>query len=170
MRLFGPFALRRTVLVETADHTVRLELGKGLELGIGMPKWLKCGQVYVNDEDVGALKIGPGAVALLAPASAESVGSWRFAGQLLSYIGYKEEPIAYGAVELQGRSLGELLVPRLDTFHERIWHENVHLWRRLAGDVDETACRWMLGLTALAGFCLMASQEWHEHQPRRINE
>jgi hypothetical protein len=27
-----------------------------------------------------------------------------------------------------------------------------------------------LGLTALMGFCLMASQEWHEHQPRRINE
>jgi hypothetical protein len=167
--MFGPFAFRRTVLLETADRTVRLELGKGLELGVGMPKWLKSGQVFVNDEELGSLTIGPGSVALAAPASAERVGTWRFAGRLLSYIGYKE-PVVYGEVELQGKPLGELFVPRLDTFHERMRYENVHLWRKIAIDLDEISCRWMLALTALTGFCLMVSQSWHNDQPVRINE
>src|SRR5262249_22163243 len=97
IRLFGPFALRRTALIETSNCTVRLELGRRLELGVGMPKWLKSGQVFVNDEELGKLSIGRGLVAFGTASGAESLGKWRFEGGLLSYMG-TPEPVIFGEV------------------------------------------------------------------------
>src|SRR4051794_18217658 len=49
VRTVGPLATRRTVCVLTSDLCVRLELGCGLELGVGMPKWLRSGRAFSGD-------------------------------------------------------------------------------------------------------------------------
>src|SRR5262249_34422870 len=108
VRKVGPFALRRTVRIETSDRILRLELGRGLELGVGMPKWLRSARAFVQDKEIGTLRIERGLVNLLSPSGTECQGTWRFEGRLLSYIG-TPKPIVYGDVEWAGKRLGELL-------------------------------------------------------------
>lgn len=164
VRTVGPLATRRTVSVVTSDQCVRLELGWGLELGVGMPKWLRSGRAYSDDEAIGGLAIGRGVVTLLDPSGQGTQGAWRFEGQLLGYHGFPE-PVVYGEVCLRGQRLGELLVPRLHTYDKALSRSTVPLWRGVRDGIDEPARRWMLALTTLALFCVAAGQDHHAHQP-----
>jgi hypothetical protein len=167
-RTLGPVALRRTVRLETSDRSVRLELGRGLELGIGMPKWLRSARAFVQEEAVGALTIGPGLVTLAA-AGGDGPGTWRFDGRLLGYVGLPD-PVVYGEACWAGRRLGELLAPRLHTYHRALACRTVPLWRRVDPVLDEPARRWVLALTALVLFCVAVGHDWHDHQPGRRSD
>jgi hypothetical protein len=163
-RTLGPLALRRTVRLKTSDSSVCLELGRGLELGVGMPKWLRRARAFAGDEAIGTLEIGRGSVALTGPPGEGQQGAWSFEGRLLGYVGLPE-PVAYGAVCWAGRSLGELLAPRLHTYHEALVCGSVPLWRGVGDVIDGPSRRWMLALTALVAYYAAAGQEWHSHQP-----
>jgi hypothetical protein len=167
-RTLGPLALRRTVRLRTSDSSVCLELGRGLELGVGMPKWLRRASAFAGDEAIGSMAIGRASVALAGPLGEGLQGAWCFEGRLLGYIGLPE-PVAYGGVCWAGRGLGELLAPRLHTYHEALVCRSVPLWRDAADVIDGPSRRWMLALTALVAFCAAVGQEWHSHQPGEDN-
>jgi len=166
IRTLGPFATRRTVRLETADRSVRLELGRGLELGIGMPKWLRSATVFVDDQLIGVLTISPGQVTMASANEARIQGEWHFDGRLLGYVGLPD-PVVFGAVTVNGGMVGELLAPRLHTYHEALVRGGAPLWRKVSSSIDAPVRAWMLALTALVLYCASVGEEWHEHRPGR---
>jgi len=165
----GPIATRRTVRLRTSEHDIRLELGRGLELGVGMPKWLRSATGFINEERIGVLAIRPGEVTIAQSPDAKPVGAWHFDGKLLGYIGL-QDPVVYGAVTSADQPIGELMAPRLHTYHQGLVRGGTPLWRSIVSDIDEPARRWMLALTALALFCIAVGYEWHDHRPGRGND
>jgi len=166
VRTLGPFATRRTVRMETAARSVRLELNRGLELGIGMPKWLRRATAIVDGETIGVLTIEPGRVTMGPADGAGIQGEWRFEGRLLGYMGLPD-PVVFGAVTMNGGMAGELSAPRLHTYHEALGRGGTPLWRGVPSLIDGPVRDWMLALTALVLYCASVGEEWHDHRPGR---